>query len=115
MKLVIVLAYTLTLAAAAFNLSNTLGDSMVLQRAPQAAVVWGFGDAGSEITTTFQGKTLTPVKVDATGVWRQHLPPTAASKTPTTIAFSGSDGSKAELKDVLFGDVYLCSGQSNSK
>jgi len=33
-------------ADAGFNISNTLGSGMVLQRAPQAAVVWGFGDAG---------------------------------------------------------------------
>ena len=32
---------------------------------------------------------------------------------PTTITFSGSDGGKAALKDVLYGDVFLCGGQSN--
>jgi hypothetical protein len=93
-----------------FNLSNTLGDTMVLQREPQQAVVWGFGDAGVSVTTTFMGKQLPAAKVDATGTWRVSLPATAASKAPTTITFAGSDGSKASLKDVLFGDVFLCSG-----
>ena len=51
--------------------------------------------------------------VGADGFWRQLLPPTAASKVPTTITFSGSDGGKAALKDVLYGDVFLCGGQSN--
>ena len=60
------------------------------------------------------GKKLSPAaKVDATGTWRQTLPESAASKTPTTISFSGSDGGSASLKDVLIGDVFLCSGQSN--
>lgn len=76
-------------------------------------MVWGFGDAGQSITTTFRGKNLPPVQVGADGVWRQLLPATPASKTPTTIVFTGSDGSAAALKDVLFGDVYICSGQSN--
>jgi hypothetical protein len=34
------------LASATFNVSNTLGDSMVLQRAPKSAIVWGFGAPG---------------------------------------------------------------------
>ena len=42
--------------AATFNLSNTLGDGMVLQRAPQQAVVWGFGSPGDTITTQLTGK-----------------------------------------------------------
>eukprot|EP01045_Picozoa_sp_COSAG04_P017331 COSAG04_NODE_1526_length_6459_cov_1.920283_5_plen_441_part_00 len=134
-------------AAAAFNISNTLGDGMVLQvrqapcfgaralgkggwgrgaagaaqlltppcaqRAPQQAVVWGFGDAGASVTATFGGKALPAAKIGADGVWRVKLPATAATKTPATISFKGSDGSTASLKDVLFGDVILCSGQSN--
>ena len=40
------------LLCGAFNLSNTLGDGMVLQRT-QAATVWGFGDPGVTVTTTF--------------------------------------------------------------
>jgi sialate O-acetylesterase len=100
-------------SAGHFNLSNTLGDTMVLQREPQQAVVWGFGDAGVSVTTTFMGKQLPAAKVDATGTWRVSLPATAASKVPTTITFAGSDGGSASLKDVLFGDVFLCSGQSN--
>jgi sialate O-acetylesterase len=59
------------------------------------------------------GRALKPAVVGADGVWRQRLPPTAASRVPTTITFSGSDGGKAMLTGVLFGDVFLCGGQSN--
>ena len=101
----------LLLAPAAFNLSNTLGDRMVLQRG-NATVVWGFGDTvGEAVTTTFRGAALSPpARVDSHGVWRQALPEVAASAIPTTLAFKGSGGGTAQLKDVLIGDVFLCSG-----
>ena len=100
----------------AFNLSNTLGDGMVLQRAPQRAVVWGFAHPSiTNVTAIFMGKPLLPAATvnTSTGVWRQILPATAASLVPTTLAFTGSDGSTQHLRNVLFGDVLLCSGQSN--
>eukprot|EP01048_Picozoa_sp_COSAG05_P015076 COSAG05_NODE_1774_length_4111_cov_5.453444_2_plen_345_part_00 len=99
--------------AAGITLSNVLGDGMVLQRAPHRAVVWGFGEPGVSVTTTLAGRTLSAAKVNADGVWRVKLPVTLASKTPTTIRFEGSDGSTAKLSKVLFGEVFLCSGQSN--
>ena len=58
---------TLVGCTSAFNVSNTLGDTMVLQRAPQQAVVWGQGDVGVTVTTTFQGKTLS-TKIASDGV-----------------------------------------------
>jgi sialate O-acetylesterase len=98
-------------AANTFRISNTLGDGMVLQRAPQSAMVWGFGTAGDKVEITFAGKALAAT-VDATGTWRQALPPTPASLTPQTLSFTskGSSGASTTLalKDVLFGDVFLC-------
>ena len=46
-------------------------------------------------------------------IWRQALPPTPASATAVSITFSASTGEVAALNDVLFGDVYVCGGQSN--
>ena len=95
-------------------MSNTLGDSMVLQRAPQTAVVWGFGDVGVIVTTMFDGQTLSPAAVVGTdGTWRQLLPPTAAGGQSHNLTFTGSDGGHAAIRDVLFGEVYICGGQSN--
>ena len=99
--------------ATGFNLSNTLGSSMVLQRAPQSAMIWGFGEPGVVVTTVLHGTELFNATVDGNGTWRQQLPPQPASKAPTTIALTGSDGVHLVLDDVLFGDVFLCSGQSN--
>ena len=50
---------------------------------------------------------------NADGVWKQTLPPTAASSTPRRITFSATTGENATMENVLFGDVYLCGGQSN--
>lgn len=94
-----------------FSLSHTLGDHMVLQRAPQAATVWGFAAPGTVVTTTFNSQKYT-ARAGADTIWRQALAPTAAGG-PYTIVFSASTGQSASLTDVLFGDVYLCGGQSN--
>ena len=95
-----------------FSLSSTLGSNMVLQRAPQAALVWGFAATGSSIKTTFLGQSYTSTS-DATGIWRQSLPPQAATATPATFSFTSSTGEPAiTITNVIFGDVYICSGQS---
>lgn len=88
---------------AGITLSNVLGDGMVLQRAPQQAVVWGFGDASTSVVATFGGKALPAAKVGADGVWRVKLPATPASKAPADVSFKGSDGSAASLKNVSAG------------
>ena len=97
---------------AALSVSNTLGDGMVLQRAPAAAVVWGFASPGVVVTTTLGGSVMAS-KADAEGVWRQALPPQPASEggKEQAIEFTSAEGG-AKLS-VLFGEVYLCSGQSN--
>ena len=102
LSLSLALAFALLLShhAAAFTLSNTLGDHMVLQR-DTPAVVWGFAAATTEIKTTFGGTTYSTA-TGSDGVWRQTLPATGAGG-PYTIAFSGSDGGSAALADVLFG------------
>lgn len=107
------LAYAPTAAGVAvpFSLSKTLGSNMVLQRAPASAVVWGFATAGATVKTTFQGSSYVAT-ADATNVWRQSLPPTAPGPA-VTISFAASTGEATMLTNVLFGDVYICSGQSN--
>lgn len=93
--------------------SATLGSHMVLQRAPQRALLWGHTAAGATVTVTFDGAALPAVAADAEGVWRLSLPATEASRTAHTFVIQGSGGESATLTDVLFGDVFLCGGQSN--
>ena len=95
-------------------LSRTLGSNMVLQRAPQQAVIWGAIKAGTVVTTSF-GDEVFHTTADSTGVWRQKLPPTPATATPHTITIKATSGETATMENVLFGDVFLCGGQSNSE
>ena len=99
-------------AATRAFVSRTLGSHMVLQAAPQQATVWGFASAGTTVKVTMDGAHPMTATSDATGVWRQKLPATAGSDTPHTIMIQGSGGQTAAMHNVLFGDVYLCGGQS---
>jgi len=96
-----------TSAAPAWSLASALGDHMVLQRAPQASVVWGFATPGATVKTTFKGQQYTATAGSDT-IWRQTLPPTGAGG-PYNISFSASTGEVGQLSDVLFGDVFICS------
>eukprot|EP01050_Picozoa_sp_SAG11_P017901 SAG11_NODE_2633_length_3151_cov_1.261468_5_plen_190_part_00 len=89
-------------------LSSTLGSNMVLQRAPQQAMVWGFAAAGDEVTVTMDSAVVMTATTDADGVWRQALPATPGDNTSHTLRFKGNaPGQSASLTNILFGDVYL--------
>jgi len=96
--------------------SNTLGSHMVLQREPQRARIWGWANAGQEIAlrlssnvTNFQTKT----QASADGAWEVLLPATPAGGPYNIVVKAANPALSAELEDILFGDVYICSGQSN--
>ena len=99
----------------ALKLANYFGDHMVLQRGPQQAVLWGTADTEGDTVTaivTGQGSQNAHVTTTVThGAWKVKLP-AQTSKGPFVISVSSSDG-HVTLHDVLFGDVWLCSGQSN--
>jgi hypothetical protein len=95
--------------AATFALSTTLGDNMALQR-DTPATVWGFAAPGASVKTSFAGNTYTST-AGADGIWRQALPATPANAVGQTISFSASTGEVAALQNVVFGDVYICSGE----
>jgi len=84
---------------------------MVLQRAPQRANIWGWTTPGATVTVTFDQKTYKK-EAETTGAWNVLLDATAAGG-PYTISVSSSAGTTATLEDILFGDVFVCSGQSN--
>ena len=95
---------------------------MVLQRAPQKAVVWGFGDSSKLTTLSIGGKIYQSMsearKANDLGesIWSVTLDP-VPDETPFTILVSQplANGTVVTiaLEDVLFGDVWICSGQSN--
>ena len=95
--------------AAGLGFAGIFSDHAVLQR-DQPIAVWGTAGAGRKLTVTLGGQTATG-SADAHGKWKIQLPPQPAGG-PYTLTVT-SDGQTASRADILVGDVYLCSGQSN--
>jgi len=111
--LALVLFLSTYLAAGANFLSNALGSNMVLQREPLRANIWGWSTrAGATVQVTLNGNTIGSVNAGADGKWLFTLPAHPAGG-PHVISVSSNNGEKATIENVLFGDVFLCGGQSN--
>jgi sialate O-acetylesterase len=100
-----------SLAAADLSLPAVFADHMVLQREKSVAI-WGWADADEEVSVEFAGQKKS-AKADASGRWSLRLDPLTASAESRKLTVTGKDGRKAEVSDVLVGDVWLGSGQSN--
>ncbi len=90
--------------------SKTFGDHMVLQRGMNVPV-WGDAAPGETVTVSFAGQKKT-AKVNENGKWKTVLAPLKASDTGQSMTISSASG-KVVFKDVLVGEVWICSGQSN--
>ncbi|WP_276500311.1 sialate O-acetylesterase [Terrimonas pollutisoli] len=90
------------------RLPQIVRDSMILQRDTKATI-WGWAAVNEKVNVKFNGKTY-KTKAGADGKWSVIFPPTKAGG-PYTIDITASN--KITLKEILFGDVWFCSGQSN--
>ena len=97
------------LAQAGLRLPAVIADHMVLQQG-QADPIWGWDDPGTKISVVFAGKKYTAT-TGSDGKWLVKLDSQAANASPQTLTVTGS--STREIQDVLVGEVWLCSGQSN--
>jgi sialate O-acetylesterase len=108
-----VLAGTAFLATSSLRadvkLPAVLGDHMVLQQ-QMPVPIWGTADAGEAVSVTF-GDQKQSTKADDKGHWEVKLTPLTASDKPADLTVAGKN--KVELKDILVGEVWVCSGQSN--
>ncbi|MDE1169735.1 MAG: sialate O-acetylesterase [Verrucomicrobium sp.] len=113
-QLLRIAAAVLLLAAspawAALRLPALFADHMVLQAGAPAAV-WGWADPGAEVTVTFSGQEPVHAAAGSDGRWKAALPALDAGARGTLAV--ESKGTKKEIADVLAGQVWLCSGQSN--
>lgn len=99
---------------AALKLASPFTDHMVLQR-EMPVPVWGEADPGAQITVEFAGRSKTAT-ADSEGKWRidiEALPPSFSPRTLTVSARVDSSIEYIECSDVLVGEVWICSGQSN--
>jgi len=90
------------------SLPKLLASHMVLQR-DLPVHLWGWADAGEAVSATFRGQTRTTT-ADQLGQWSVYLPPGPAGG-PFELVVKGAN--TLTLEDVLVGDVWVASGQSN--
>ena len=94
------------------RLASPFTSHMVLQRDLKVPV-WGTADAGERVTVEFAGQKISG-EADAEGTWRVNLKPLDASAEGRTFRVTGSHTAQpVKLDDVLVGEVWLASGQSN--
>lgn len=97
-------------AAAPGLLDPVFQDHTVLQRG-RPVPVWGRAAPGETVTVRLASWSV-DARADASGRWTAHLP-TLTQGGPYELTVQASGGSHQTLNDILVGDVWLCSGQSN--
>ena len=108
--LMLIFAFIVFENAKAVEMPDVFSDHMILQR--EATIpVWGSAENGTKISVSFAGITKTTTAKD--GVWRVQFAPMEANKIPQTMTVSATDGFEKEFKNILIGDVWFASGQSN--
>jgi sialate O-acetylesterase len=97
-------------ARADVKLPNIFSNSMVLQQ-QQKNKVWGMADPGEEVTVTI-GEQKHQAKADPQGNWSVSLDPLqVGEQKPLVLTVKGKN--EIKIEDVLVGEVWICSGQSN--
>ncbi len=94
----------------AFRTAGIFTDHMVLQR-DQPLPVWGWAAPGRAVTVEV-GPHSARTRTNAEGRWRLTLPSLESGKGPLTMTVKAGDET-IRLTDILVGEVWLCSGQSN--
>ena len=82
---------------------------MVLQQ-QMPVPIWGWADAGEQVTVSFGTQTRT-TKADDSGKWQVRLAPLSPDEVPRNLMIKGNNS--ITISDVLVGEVWVCSGQSN--
>jgi len=96
-------------SGAEVRLPKIFSDHMVVQRS-RVAPIWGWANPGERIVVRFAGQRV-KATADAKGNWTVALQPLQASAKPRKMTITGEN--RIVLSDVLVGDVWLASGQSN--
>ena len=104
------LAWLSSTPALALTLPRFFSDNMVLQR-DLPVKIWGWADPGQEVEVSFAGQKVIS-KAGSDGRWTVSLAPLPANAEPAEISISSGD-KKISIKNVLVGEVWICSGQSN--
>ena len=93
------------------SVAAMFSDHAVLQR-DRPVPIWGRARPGDKVTASFAGQTVT-VQAEAHGEWRVSLAAMPASAEPRDLVVNTTGGDALVYHDIVVGDVWLCSGQSN--
>ena len=97
------------IATAQLRLPAIVTDSMILQR-DKPVNIWGWWNGAGPVTVSFNGKEI-KAKADEQQRWQLQLPATPAGGPYTLTIHAGKE--TKTIREILMGDVWLCSGQSN--
>ena len=116
-KITMMVASAVCIAAQAkIDMGTPFTDGVVLQR-DRAVPVWGSATAGKTVTVEFAGKSVSATAGED-GKWKVELPSMPASKENRIMRVNevdnGNTVDSVEIKNVLVGEVWFCSGQSNT-
>ena len=90
------------------KLNSIFSDHMIVQKGVTVPI-WGTAGEGEKVTVSFNGQTVSKITVN--GKWMIKLAPMAYQLTPLTMKISGKN--VITINDILVGEIWLCSGQSN--
>ena len=107
--IVVTVLLSSALCYADVGLPDIIGSGMVLER-DRRVPVWGKADPDEVVTVSFSGQ-VKKAKADQQGQWRVELDAMPANQTAATMTIAARN--VIELTNVLVGEVWLCSGQSN--
>lgn len=107
--LLLLAVFTVTTARADITFAPLFRDGAVLQR-DQPIIVWGQAAAAEKVAISFRRQSATVI-TRADGRWKVTLKPEPASPVPDDLVAAGAN--TVTVRNVLVGDVWLCSGQSN--
>ncbi len=105
------------LASAEVRLPGVFSDHMVIQQQIEIPI-WGWAEANQSVVVTFAGRRQTAT-ANEDGRWDVRFPPLTASSKPVTLVVDGvidqmvGGTGRIKIKDILIGEVWFCSGQSN--
>ena len=91
--------------------AGLFADHAILQR-DRPVPVWGTADANEQVTVSFSGNDYSAV-AGADGRWKIIMAPMPASSVARELTIRGATGEPVALKDILIGEVWIASGQSN--
>lgn len=110
--MLVLLSSAVAAVSGEIRLPRLVGDNMVLQQQSEVKI-WGWSEPSERIKVTASWRAEAKTVADSEGRWQVTVATPEASFTPYEITVEGNRSGKVGFGNVLVGEVWLCSGQSN--